>query len=296
MLEPSAPTGCMVSLRMDSLLLGTSRPPFWITNLAGWAAAGALMVVARAGLVPIGFLIGVKAVFVAMAICVCVGLRALYRPLLKRDAPLGVVVASAVVGSMFGALVWTALYNLFLSVAAPAYLGMPYPVSNVWQLLDGNVQHTFMLLAWSALYVGIGYHTRMRVEREAESGPERAGEAGHDDATDAPATRFLVRTGPRTRVVSVDEVDWIGAEGDHVRLHGGGKSWLLRATLSDMDSRLDPRRFVRIHRSTIVRMDRIRELQPYSNREFVVVLDDGTKLRLSRSYRDRFNARFVSVR
>jgi two-component system LytT family response regulator len=82
-------------------------------------------------------------------------------------------------------------------------------------------------------------------------------------------------------------VDWVEADGDYVRLHTGKSSHLHRSTLSALEAQLDPAEFVRIHRSTIVRLARIRELQPYFHGEYVVLLADGTKLKLSRSYRDR---------
>lgn len=102
-----------------------------------------------------------------------------------------------------------------------------------------------------------------------------------------PVDRFLVKKGGRVILVPAEEVDWIEAASDYVRLHVGHESHLLRETMSRMEEQLDPRRFVRIHRSTIVNVERIRELHPHFNREYVVVLRDGTELKLSRGYRDR---------
>ena len=101
------------------------------------------------------------------------------------------------------------------------------------------------------------------------------------------AERFAIRTGRRIAFVLADEVDWIEAAGDYANFHVGKRTHLLRETLSSLEIRLDPARFVRIHRSTIVQAARIRDLQTLPNREFRVRLCDGTELKASRSYRDR---------
>ena len=72
-----------------------------------------------------------------------------------------------------------------------------------------------------------------------------------------------------------------------MKFHAGGRAHLLRETMARLESRLDPRRFIRIHRSTIVNVDRVRKMSPSFAGEYAVVLNDGTKLRLSRGYQDR---------
>ena len=101
--------------------------------------------------------------------------------------------------------------------------------------------------------------------------------------------RLIVKTGGQLVFLKTEEVDWIQAEGNYVRLHIGGGSHLLRETIQSLDDGLDPRRFLRIHRSTIVNLDRVREIQPLVHGECRVVLTDGTKLTLSRGYRDRLS-------
>ncbi|MCI0685355.1 MAG: LytTR family DNA-binding domain-containing protein [Gemmataceae bacterium] len=102
--------------------------------------------------------------------------------------------------------------------------------------------------------------------------------------------RLVVKSGGRVSFVRVDEVDWIEAAGNYVRLHVGKEDHLLRESLSGLEAKLDPRRFVRIHRSTIVNIDRIRQLQPAFHGDCVVTLRDGAELTLSRSYRDKVEA------
>ncbi len=98
--------------------------------------------------------------------------------------------------------------------------------------------------------------------------------------------RILIKDRGRVVILNEADVDWVEAEGDYVRIHAGGRGHLLRETMSAMAERLDPTRFARIHRSTIVNVSRIRELKALPNREYTVVLRDGTQLRLSRGYRD----------
>jgi two-component system LytT family response regulator len=103
-------------------------------------------------------------------------------------------------------------------------------------------------------------------------------------------TRFLVRVGNRERPVSVASVDWIEAAGDYARLHCGVASYLVRETMTALERVLDPRVFGRIHRSAIVRFDRVASLVAMGHGDCEVRLTTGAVLRLSRSYRDRFRA------
>lgn len=107
------------------------------------------------------------------------------------------------------------------------------------------------------------------------------------------ARRFLVRTGERLLVVPAADVDWIGAADDYCELHVGARSHLVRRTMNDMEQSLDPARFARIHRSTIVALDRVREMHPHVRGDWDVVLSDGTVLRMSRTYRAAFEARLL---
>ena len=102
--------------------------------------------------------------------------------------------------------------------------------------------------------------------------------------------RLLVKVGERMVFVAADRVDWLEAEGNYVRLHVGKERYLVRATLAGLEKRLDPRRYLRIHRSTVVNLDRVREVRPWVAGDCIVVLHDGTELRMSRRYRDRLEA------
>ncbi len=97
--------------------------------------------------------------------------------------------------------------------------------------------------------------------------------------------RFAVPERGRLTVVPAGDVDWIEADGDYVKLHAGGDSHLLRGTMTALEDRLDPERFARIHRSAIVQLDRIEELRSDEHGDYRVVLADGRRLRVSRTYR-----------
>jgi two-component system LytT family response regulator len=103
--------------------------------------------------------------------------------------------------------------------------------------------------------------------------------------------RLVVKSGGATRFVRAVDVDWIEAAGVYASLHVAGKELLYRAALSELAERLDPERFVRVHRSAIVNIESIVQLEPISHGEFEVVLKDGSRSRVSRNYRARLEKR-----
>ncbi len=98
--------------------------------------------------------------------------------------------------------------------------------------------------------------------------------------------RFSIRIGARLSFVEATEITWIEADGDYAALHVSGQRHLLRETLTVLSRKLDPARFLRVHRSAIVRVDQVAEIQPRPNRDAVLRLRDGTTLRASRTYID----------
>ena len=111
-----------------------------------------------------------------------------------------------------------------------------------------------------------------------------------------PADRLTIKAEGRVFFVRVADVDWFEAEGNHVRLHVGRTAHLIRETVSALEASLDPAQFARIHRSTIVNLDRIHELQPWFAGDHIVILRDGTRLKLSRTYREHLQARLQVLR
>jgi two-component system, LytTR family, response regulator len=117
-------------------------------------------------------------------------------------------------------------------------------------------------------------------------------ERNHDGGPAKPyLSRLMVKLASRVILLKVSEIDWIEADGNYAKLHVGRKAHLLREKMHDLEAQLNPRKFVRIHRSIIVNLDRIKEMQPHTNGDYIVVLEDGAKLRLSRSRREQLETR-----
>jgi two-component system, LytTR family, response regulator len=117
-------------------------------------------------------------------------------------------------------------------------------------------------------------------------------EGGQSAQAGAPhLERLLVKVGGRIIFLPAEEVDWIEAAGVYVQLHAGGRKFLHRASLAELESSLDPGRFIRIHRSSIVNILSVKELFPHSHGDYTAVLKDGTRLKLSRSYRPKLESR-----
>ena len=101
--------------------------------------------------------------------------------------------------------------------------------------------------------------------------------------------RLVIKTNGRIFFLKTEEIDWISAEGNYVNLHVKRDSYLLRETISNLESQLDPQRFARVHRSQIVNLDRIRELRHWSHGEYQIILHSGEELMLSRSYSEKLH-------
>jgi two-component system LytT family response regulator len=141
--------------------------------------------------------------------------------------------------------------------------------------------------------------------RAAEEGREERGERQEDEPL-APAVRSLLeelrpsRERPRRfavrdakgdiTLVPAEQVDWVDAQGNYAQLHVGGRAHLLRMTMGELEGKLDPERFVRVHRSAIVNLDRVARLRALAHGEYLLTLQDGTEVRSSRSYSDRLQA------
>lgn len=103
--------------------------------------------------------------------------------------------------------------------------------------------------------------------------------------------RLVVKSGGTTRFIRAIDIDWIEAAGVYVTLHVAGKELLYRAALNDLAEKLDPRRFVRVHRSALINIESVVQLEPISHGEFEAVLRDGSRTRVSRTYRGQLEKR-----
>lgn len=131
-----------------------------------------------------------------------------------------------------------------------------------------------------------------RARRRLDEPGDRSLKAVLEELRNAPRYlgRVLVKHEGMTSIVPVTEIDWIEASDNHVRLHTATARYLVRATIKTMEQQLDPGQFIRVHRSTIVNLSRVRKLQPLFGGEYQLRLSSGACLTLSRGYRDRFRA------
>ncbi|MEQ8935664.1 MAG: LytTR family DNA-binding domain-containing protein [Amphiplicatus sp.] len=98
--------------------------------------------------------------------------------------------------------------------------------------------------------------------------------------------RLSFKDGSKVVMLNADEIDWIDAAGDYMCIHAGGKTHIIRETMKTLQARLDPSRFQRVHRSAIVNVKKVKELHPHSNGEYFIILEGGSELKLSRSYKE----------
>jgi two-component system, LytTR family, response regulator len=128
------------------------------------------------------------------------------------------------------------------------------------------------------------------------TGAKGPGDASHAPRSETPAggspmlSRIVVKSSGTVLFVRVEDIDWIEAADYYARLHVGPRSHLVRETMAALEQKLDPGRFFRVHRSAIVNLDRVKQLQPYFRGQHVVVLTDGTRLKLNRARRERLEA------
>lgn len=127
--------------------------------------------------------------------------------------------------------------------------------------------------------------------RQQVGSPEDAGavDVAEEEGADTPDDRLALRDGSRMHFIDRDDIDWIEAVGSYVRVHARHRSPLIRATLTGFEARLRDHGFFRIHRSAVVNLDHVAEARHESHGDYVLILDDGTRLRLSRTRREAFD-------
>jgi two-component system LytT family response regulator len=125
---------------------------------------------------------------------------------------------------------------------------------------------------------------------DAERDQTRLRSLASDVQARRPLRRFVVRQHSKVWFVRADDVDWIDADGNYLRLHIAGRVHLVRGAMRWAESELDPEQFYRIHRSAIVNIDRIASMEPHARGEYLVIMRDGARLVTSRAHRDRLKA------
>jgi len=115
------------------------------------------------------------------------------------------------------------------------------------------------------------------------------GDSERQPETTAPAERFLLRQDGNLHAVAAREILWVEAQGNYARINLANRSYMIRDTMSSLERRLDGGRFARVHRSAIINLDAVRELQPWFGGDYIVILTNGAKVRASRTYRSRLD-------
>ena len=169
-------------------------------------------------------------------------------------------------------------------------LGMPFAYAFTAEHLLYEYRKDLMTyITFAAAYVALGFiFSRLDGDRPAAAA-EAAAEpvAGHIPSA-LPLRRIAVRKKEREVLVAVEDIDWIEASGNYAILHVGSERHEIRSTLTRLESELDPGNFVRVHKSSIVNIARVREVEPWFNGDYRIHLQDGTVVALSRRYRAHF--------
>jgi two-component system LytT family response regulator len=121
--------------------------------------------------------------------------------------------------------------------------------------------------------------------KTGESPSETDNRKSTEPVAEEPFDRVVIKSGGRIYFLKVQEIDWVEAGGDYLSLHSGSQTHLIRETMGNFHAKLDPRKFLRIHRSTIVNIERIKDIQPLFKGEYVITLTGGKRLNSSRGYR-----------
>ena len=182
----------------------------------------------------------------------------------RRGVPLALMSVVAV------GVAWDAMLSLLAGQSIHVDLQALGSASGV-PALAGGLYHAVILGLWAMAWMLVREKAAMHAGPLAVPGIEG----------------IIFRDGRKTHVFEADEIDWIRADGDYVVIGAGKRRLMVRATLSGTESKLPATSYLRIHRSSIVRVQSIREVHPRPNNEVDVVLRDGTRLRASRRYSDR---------
>jgi two-component system LytT family response regulator len=239
--------------------------------------------------------------------------RALIATLLRQEPDVEVVGECENGRSAVAAITRLTPDLVFLDVQMPGLDGFDVlaelPV-NRWPLIvfvtayDEHAVRAFEIHALDYLLKPFEYDRLRHSVQRARAALEKTGEAGHqprlvallEDLMDRSQNwdRLAVRDARRVTFFKPEEIDWIETEGNYLRLHAGRKSHLLRQTMQTAEARLASKKFLRISRSTLVNLERVREWQPLFHGDSLLILEDGTRLTVTRMYReglDRLMAR-----
>lgn len=198
--------------------------------------------------------------------------------------------------------VWVSVTNILAHMAATIPVSLAHVLGMValrhvaYAVMDASYTYGFTLehllyeyrkdaftyLLFSGAYVALNYVFARIDERRRPTEPEVV------VTPTAPLTRLVVRKKDKEVLVAAEEIGWIEAAGNYAILHVGGEKHEIRSSLARLEGELDPASFVRVHKSAIVNIARVREVEPWFNGDYRIRLQDGTEVPLSRRYRARF--------
>lgn len=247
---------------------------FWTLQLIIWPAYGIALMLPWLGIYSVVAMLPTKLVVAGSGLLASVGLRAVYRAVLRRWSHPGALILFVLIASLAAGLLWDSVLAGLLGGSLNQDLRRLGALGSGIPQFAGGLYHALVLLTWSMGYLGLKHY------RSPSGNPVRV----------EPTGRLVLRDGRRAVVLDAEEIKWVEAAGDYVRVHGGPKRTLLRATMAGIEATLPATDYLRIHRSAIVRIAQVRELVPLPNSEYEVLLRDGTKLRASRTYAGRLRA------
>ncbi|HYC53158.1 MAG TPA: LytTR family DNA-binding domain-containing protein [Gemmatimonadaceae bacterium] len=252
------------------------RGRFWILQVVFWPAYGVILMVPWFGIFTVSSMIPNKLMVAGTGMLAGLCLR----PVLRFAHGIG-----GVHGRLLGLLsivvvgvAWDLGLSLLVGQSVRVDLQRLGSASGV-PTLAGGFYHILVLAVWAMAW--LLFRGKQRATTEAVRAPS--------------SEAIVFRDGRTSHIFAPDEIDWVGADGDYVVLHAGKRRVMVRATLGGTEARLPASDYLRIHRSSIVRVQSVRELHPRANNELDVVLRDGTRLRASRSYSDRLRAAMTRI-
>jgi hypothetical protein len=267
-------------------------PSFWTVQLACWSVYGILLMLPWLGVYPIRVMLPNKVAIAGTGLLISVALRAIYRLARRRGVTIRGMIAVLAAACAIGGVIWSAVAAVVMGTSFVDQLTRFGTMHAGIPELGGAAYHSLVLLLWSAAYLGLG-KLHLGDSSAAPARPDASSngsDVGVATGEEARARRVIARDGKRVLVLDVDDIKWIQAEGDYVRVHTAARSLLLRDTMMRLESALTLD-FVRIHRSAIVNVSLVREVIARPNRDFQVVLRDGTRLKASRTYAERLRQR-----
>ena len=258
---------------------------FLTFQVCAWSAYGAILMLPWIGVYSIAVMLPNKIAIAGTGLATSSVLRLLYRSARERRPSPDRLVMLAAGASVAGGIVWSGLSGAMLGADLTRIWSSIGTLSGGLPHLGGPLYSALVLLAWSLAYLTMtAVPARVTATRPAIRPAVRVTERSAADGL------ITARDGDKTFVIDPRELAWVNAEGDYVRLHTDKKSLLIRTTMTQLESVLPAGTFVRIHRSTIVNVARVREVIPRANSELSVVLRDGTRLKASRTYADRLRS------